>query len=196
VSDPANDDEEEELELGQGLIAVGRFARLVKSVPWFSTVGDELDGKDIDNARTYLEALGFPEADIADVANWLDAEVAARNPDWNPEWWEAEEQLRMALLDEATALHGEESLLIALTHVTSTASDLVQAAATTAAARTGNADEGLIRAAAGAATQACYQAALVLAAEGEPEHAFAAKFRLFESGRWPLGIVGNTFHLF
>jgi hypothetical protein len=196
VSDPANDDEEEELELGQGLIAVGRLARLVKSVPWFATVGDELDGKDLDNARAYLDALGFPEAEVADVANWLDAEVAARNPDWNPEWWEAEEQLRMALIDEATALHGDEPLMIALTHVTSTASDLVQAAATAAATRTGNADEGLIRAAAGAATQACYQAALVLAAEGEPEHAFAAKFRLFESGRWPLGIVGNTFHLF
>ena len=87
-------------------------------------------------------------------------------------------------------------MVIALTHVSSTASELVVEAALRAAARSGTTDEGLVRAAAGAAAQACYQAALVLAAEGEPEHAFALKFRLFESGRWPLGIVRNTFHLF
>jgi hypothetical protein len=193
----ANDDDDDDgEELGQDLIAVGRLAKLIPAIPWFSVVGDELSGEDLANARGYLDALGFPDAEVADVANWLDAEVAAHNPDWNPEWWEAEEQLRMALLDEATALHGEEAMVIALTHVTSTAADIVQNAAEISARRTGAGDEALIRAAAGAATQACYQAALVLAAGGEPDHAFALKFKLFESGRWPLGIVGNTFHLF
>lgn len=197
---PANDDEEEDEgggeELGADLVAVGRLARMVKTIPWFAVVGDDLDADALAVARAYLEALGFPDCDVADVANWIDAEVAARNPDWNPEWWEAEEQLRMALLDEAVALHGDDALTIGLTHVSSTASEVVHAAAAIAAARAGMADEGLIRAAAGAATQACYQAALVLAAGAEPDHAFALKFRLFESGRWPLGIVGNTFHLF
>jgi hypothetical protein len=65
-----------------------------------------------------------------------------------------------------------------------------------AAARGGVADMALIRAAAGAATQACYQAALVLAAGAEAEHPFAIKFRLYEAGRWPLGIVGMTFNVF
>jgi len=195
---PANDDDAEDdgEELGQDLLAVGRFAKLIPTIPWFSVVGDELSAEDLANARAYLDALGFPDAEVADVANWLDAEVAAHNPDWNPEWWEAEEQLRMALLDEASGLHGEEAMVIALTHVSSTASEVVQTAATISANRTGAGDEALIRAAAGSATQACYQAALVLAAGGEPDHPFALKFRLFESGRWPLGIVGNTFHLF
>lgn len=198
---PANDDEEDDageeaIEVGAGLLAVGRLARMLASIPWFAVVGDTLADSEIEVARGYLDALGFPDSDVADVANWWDAEVAARNPDWNPEWWEAEEQLRMALLDEAVALHGEEALTIALTHVSSIASEVVHAAAAAGAARDGVEDEGLVRAAAGAAAQACYQAALVLAAEGEPDHAFALKFRLFESGRWPLGIVGNTFHLF
>jgi hypothetical protein len=193
----ANDDDDDDgEELGQDLLAVGRFAKLISAIPWFSVVGDELSREDLSNARAYLDALGFPDADVADVANWLDAEVAVHNPDWNPEWWEAEEQLRMGLLDDASGLHGEEAMVIALTHVTSVAAEVVQAAAEISARRTGNADEALIRAAAGAATQACYQAALVLAAGGEPDHAFALKFKLFESGRWPLGIVGNTFHLF
>ena len=115
MSTPANDDEEPE-ELGHGLLAVGRFARLVRSLPWFARVGDELDAGDLDNARAYLEALGFPDAEVADVANWLDAEVAAHNPDWNPEWWEAEEQLRMALLDEASAQHGVRRWSVAIGH--------------------------------------------------------------------------------
>ena len=37
-----------------------------------------------------------------------------------------------------------------------------------------------------------------LAAEDEDDehHAFALKYRLFESGRWPIGVVGNSFHIF
>jgi hypothetical protein len=72
----------------------------------------------------------------------------------------------------------------------------VHGAAAVAASRSGVADEALIRAAAGAATQGAYHAALVLAAGGDEHHPFAIKFRLFEAGRWPLGIVGATFNLF
>ena len=59
-------------------------------------------------------------------------------------------------------------------------------------------DEELIRAAVGAASQAIYQAGLLLAAENEEDqnHPFALKYRLFESGRWPIGVVGNSFHIF
>jgi hypothetical protein len=38
----------------------------------------------------------------------------------------------------------------------------------------------------------------LLAAENEDDqhHAFALKYRLFESGRWPIGVIGNSFHIF
>ena len=29
-----------------------------------------------------------------------------------------------------------------------------------------------------------------------PEHLFVRKYALFESGRWPLGVVGGLFYLF
>ena len=86
--------------------------------------------------------------------------------------------------------------MLALTHVANQASEAVLAAAEAAAGRFGVEDEALIRAAAGAAAQACYHAALVLAAEGDEEHPFALKYRLYEAGRWPLGIVGRSFSLF
>jgi hypothetical protein len=65
-----------------------------------------------------------------------------------------------------------------------------------AAERDGLADAALVRAASGAATMALHAAALArLAGEG-PDHLFMRKCALFESGRWPLGVVGGSLHLF
>jgi hypothetical protein len=49
--------------------------------------------------------------------------------------------------------------------------------------------------------QSAHQAALVLVAAADPDfeaehHPFAAKFRLFEFGRWPVGVIGRSFNLF
>jgi hypothetical protein len=38
--------------------------------------------------------------------------------------------------------------------------------------------------------------ALVTAAGASDDHAFAAKFRLFAGGRWPLGVVGGRLFVF
>jgi len=175
---------------------VVRMAGLVRRVAWFSSVGEEPGAAEIADAEAYLAALGFPDATVAAVADWDEAEYAVRNPDWNSDWWEAEEQLRAGLIATSLERVTEAELLPALSRVTAAASAVVHGAAAVAAARFGCADEALIRAAAGAATQAAYQAALVLAAEAEEDHPFALKFRLFEAGRWPLGIVGTTFNLF
>ncbi len=178
------------------LAAVARFARLIGSVGWFRALGEPLGGTDRATAEAYASALGFPDAYVATVANWEEAEAVAGNTDWNSDWWEVEEQLRAALTTEAAALVGEEALEFALTHVAARAADVVREAAEAASMHGGVADDELVRAAAGAAVQACHQAALVLAADGEPDHPFALKFRLFEAGRWPLGIAGTTLNLF
>ena len=193
-------DEDDSVDTDQGdqpnLTAVVRFAAMVRRVSWFAAVGEPLSAAEIADAEAYAAALGFPDVHVAFISDWEDAEAAARNPDWNTEWWEAEEQLRAALTAQALELVDEHDLLTTLTHVSSKASDVVHGAAAAAAARSGVADEALIRAAAGAATQACYQAALVLAAEADEDHPFALKYRLFEAGRWPLGIIGRSFNLF
>jgi len=195
---PADEDEAESLDLADfpGLRAVSRFGRLVERLPWFSRLGEELETDEIDWAEAYLAALGFPDAVVGQVFDWEEAEAAAGNLDHNSSWWEAEEQLRMGLIDAACQRIDENSLTLALTHVASRAAEPVRFAAEAAASLAGIADEALILAAQGSATQACHQAALVLAAEVEDEHPFALKFRLFEAGRWPIGLAGNSFNLF
>ena len=196
----AGDDSDAEalldLEDFPGLRAVVRFTRLAPDIAWFSRLGAELEDDEIEWAEAYLAALGFPGADVVPILDWEDAEAAADNPDWNSAWWEAEEQLRMALIDEACQRIDQDNLSVALTHLASQAAEPIRAAAEAAAARDGILDNALILALQGNALQACHQAALVLAAEVEDEHAFAVKFRLLEAGRWPIALSGNSFNLF
>jgi hypothetical protein len=173
-----------------------RLALMTRRLGWFSNLGRSLTTNERMDAEAYVAALGFPDVAVATVADWEEAESCVVNPGWNTAWWEAEEQLRAALLADALVQAEEHDLMRALTMVTAAASDTVHAAAEAAAERDGVGDPELIRCAAGAATQAAYQAALVLAAGADDDHAFAAKFRLFAAGRWPLGIVGQTFSIF
>ncbi|MDA1098832.1 MAG: hypothetical protein O2967_07580 [Proteobacteria bacterium] len=190
--------DEAELADFPGLLAVSQFVRMLGGVPWFGGLGLELDGREVLLAEEYLLALGFPEARIAPVMDWQEAADAAANPEWNTDWWEAEEQIRMALVAEACLLADEDTVMVALTHLQNQAVQAVAESAELAAEAAGIDDEELIRAAAGGAAQGIYQAGLLLAAENENDehHAFALKYRLFESGRWPIGVIGNSFHIF
>jgi hypothetical protein len=197
------DDDEDEIDPEDypTLVAVARFARALERVDWFTLLGEPLSEDEEDEALDYLQALGFPDAMVVPVADWEEAESCAANPDWNSAWWEAEEQSRAALLSDALEILDEEEVTAALNDVTGRALELAGSAAAAAAARAGVDDEALIRAAAGAAVQGAYQAALVYLAgagldEDEDEHPFAIKFRLFEAGRWPLGVVGASFNIF
>jgi hypothetical protein len=178
------------------LLRVRGFAGEIRRASWFAGCGEPLTAGDLDDASAYLAALGLAPCETAPVASWTDVAAITQLPDWSRVWWEAEEGERTRLFDLARAAQRECPLLAALTAVTQTASDVVIGAAAVAAARAGVADEALHRVAAGAATQACYQAALAIAADAGEAHGFAAKFRLFAAGRWPLGIVGDRFFVF
>lgn len=206
IVEVANDDEDldDDFDIGgdggsddlDGLRAVARLAKLVGGLPWFSAVGRPLSKAQLADAEGYVFGLGFPGIGIAGVEDWLAASHAAQAPDWGDDWWQAEEQMRKSLLDEALLLNPEHDLMVALEHVSTRASEKAFDRATASAAKQGVSDPALLQVAAGAAAQAAYQAALVLAADGDAEHPFALKFRLFEAGRLPLGITGNTFNLF
>jgi hypothetical protein len=87
-------------------------------------------------------------------------------------------------------------LLADLTRTVDRTTESVHGAAAVEAARRGCSDPGLIRAAAGAASEALYLAELArLAGEGE-DHPFARKQSLFAGGHWPLGIVSGRYHVF
>ncbi|MBM3597819.1 MAG: hypothetical protein FJX35_06360 [Alphaproteobacteria bacterium] len=179
--------------------AIDVFARSIVQASWFAALGAPLSAGEDADVRTYLAGLAIPGlADVAIdiVADWPSAKRIADAPDWDRRWWNGEEALRQAALQQAIARLGQGRAMAALTRVTEGASDRVHGLAASAAQRDGVADQALVRAAAGAATQACYQAALALAAEAERDHAFTAKYRLFAAGRWPLGLVGGHFFLF
>ncbi len=178
------------------LVSVVRFNKLIPSIPWFSSVGDPLKIKELQAARDYMDMLGFPDAFVAEVEDWEDAAYAAANPEFNSEWWEAEEQLRMGLTANALELMGEEDLNLALTHVSATASEFITQAMEEITEDVGIEDQELIRAAIGSAVQSCHQAALVLAAGEEDSHPFALKYKLFEQGHWPIAITGSSFNIF
>jgi hypothetical protein len=178
------------------IAAVVALARRAEAAAWFAAVGaPPTAGEDVDAAR-YLRALGRAEVTLGAVSDWGRAKALADSPDWDAGWWDAEERLRQALLDVAGRRHGRAVLLAALTEATQAVSDPAHGHAARSLVGAGIADAALARAAAGAATQATYLAGLAAAAEVPVEHAFHAKFRLFEAGRWPLGIVGARFWLF
>jgi hypothetical protein len=180
---------------GDALAAVRVFASAIPRGSWFAACGDALTPSERADAAAYLAALGIPDADVADVAGWAEAATATQDPAWSRAWWDAEAHAQAALQRRAAARLGTERLLAALTQVTEAAASLSGAAAL-AMSRAGVADPVLMRVAAGAAAQACHQAALALAAAGGADDLFAVKYRLFTAGRWPLGIVGDRFFVF
>ncbi|WP_417320479.1 hypothetical protein [Emcibacter sp.] len=178
------------------LLQVGRFARLIPHTDWFRNVGEPLSPALREKARAYLDALGFPGADIAQILDWDEAAATMETNDWNSPWWEAEEQLLASLAATAQEMLDPDALQVALTLVHTQASEYVTENLLTTADMWGIHDDELIRAAAGTAIHCCYQTALMIAVGEEEDHPFALKFQLFEEGWWPLGIVGNTFNIF
>lgn len=178
------------------LINLKRFAMVVDRVSWFSTIGERLTPDVEEIARDYLDGLGFPDAELAPIQSFEEAADAAASLDWDSAAWEAEEQLRAGLVVDALAHIDEEGLQVALAHISSTTSDGLQEAMENLAALWDVEDETLITAATGAVVQTVYNAALLLAAGGEETHPFALKYRLFELGRWPIGVHGRSLNLF
>jgi hypothetical protein len=178
------------------LSAVRDFAARLAQGSWFAACGEKLTESEIDDARGWMAALGLAVAGIDGVATWQEAATLSRRADWSRDWWEAEESERKSLHARAASRLGEEPLLDALSAVARKATDTLHGAAALATARSGVADQALSRVAAGAASQACHQAALALAAEAGPGHGFAAKHRLFAGGRWGLGVVGGRCFVF
>jgi hypothetical protein len=183
------------------LARIRRFARALERIPWFANLGEPLTPGARAAARSYTEGLGFPEADVAILVDWDDAAGAAESIDWNSPAWEAEELLRADLTGRALELLSEDALNIGMALIADRVSEPAKEQMEQASFIWDVEDEAQKQLAVGAAVQAAHQAALVLIAAADPsfdadDHPFTAKFRLFEFGRWPVGVVGSSFNLF
>jgi hypothetical protein len=171
---------------GEGLAALAAFAREIPRGSWFAALGEPLTEGERAEARLYVaEIVGRNAVSIAGVADWLGAQAIIKR-DYDHAWWDAEMLAQHAARQRAESAHGKEALLAALEPIVDAAGALNGPAAL-AASRAGITDQALIRVAAGAAAQACHQAALAIAADADANHPFAIKYRLFAGGRWPLG---------
>lgn len=175
---------------------VARFAQLIPKTPWFRHIGDPLEDALAADCRHYAEALGFPDAEPAVIAFWEEARGALESTDLDPPAWEEEEQLRAALVAAACETVEEAELTMVLDYIAAIAADSAQAGAEDMRRFLQIEDEAFTRLAMGAGAQVCHQAALVLAGDGDAEHPFSLKYRLFEHGRWPLGIIGSSLNIF
>ncbi|MEQ8746358.1 hypothetical protein [Pyruvatibacter sp.] len=178
------------------LARIRRFATAATRVDWFAHVGEHPGPFTMDMAEHYADALGFPDARVALVTDWAEAAAAAETLDFDSASWEAEEQLRSALTMDALAVLSEDALSVALTHVAATIHAPIRTSVEEALAIWDEPTDEMLDLAVGSAVQACHQAALVLAAGAEEDHPFALRFRLFEGGRWPIGVAGLSFNLF
>ncbi|WP_300542637.1 hypothetical protein [Maricaulis sp.] len=174
------------------------FAESLNANTWFSRLGEPLDDREKDLARTYLDGLGFPEAEPALLSGWDEAAGAAESLDTDPMGWEAEEMLRTGLVSRALERLDEQAVGAALALVAQKTGDTARDAIEDAAAVADVEDMTLVHAAAGALAQAANGAALVVLAEAEgdePPHPFLARWRLFARGRWPVGLAGATYNI-
>ncbi len=198
--------EDEELEqLERELPALSRLRRFadgLEQVRWFSHLGEVLSPSARKSAEAYIDNLGFPEVDVAVLANWDDAAAAAETFDWSNPAWEAEELARADLTSQALAIMSEEALQLGLSVISDKASHAAKSALLDTAALWDMVDENVHNLSVGSAVHSVYGAGLaLLASAADPDfdaaqHAFAAKFRLFGLGRWPVGIVGQSCNIF
>lgn len=197
TDEPEMEDELDELfDEYPSLRLVAPFLALAENVRWYRMLGEAPDRETADLARDYAAALGFPDAEPAFLPDWADAADAAESTDFNSPAWEAEEQLRAALTSDVLDALDEQTFEMVVAHVAQAVAETIESATEEAAQDLRIADEGFLLAASGAAAQACHQAALVAMAGAEDDHPLALRFRLFEKGRWPIGIVGNSFLIF
>ncbi|MEM1379949.1 MAG: hypothetical protein AAGH41_04905 [Pseudomonadota bacterium] len=184
------------------LVGVRRLAEGFDRMPFFSHLGEPPTDAVRRSAQAYLDRLGFPDAELAILPTPEDVADAAETLDWASPAWEAEELARADLTARAAEVLSEDALEIALRMVTAKAGEAAKVSIEEEGAIWDIGDEALQRLAVGAVVQTATNAALsVLASEADPEldvadHLFTHKFKLFELGRWPVSVLGQSFSLF
>ena len=152
---------------------------------WFSALGEPLGDAERSEIAAYLSGFNL-NAPVRPVANWAEAGKICKQP--AEAWWRLEEGERERL-EKSARLNPADREWLAL-------NETLHGAAAVAAARSGCADAALIRAAAGAASYAAYQARLARAAGAGDDHPFLRKYALYCGGRWPLGVYEGQFAIF
>lgn len=184
------------LDTSAGLKAFRPFVDMACNAPWFRTIGEEPGRQQVRLAELYAVDMGFPDAMPAFLGDWQEVSEAVLAHDYNSPAWEAEEQIRAGLAADLVELVGEDVATMLMTYLSEQLAPHLEEAAAEAAEHLRIDDEGFVTAMVGAGVQAAHMAAMVILCEREDNHPSARKYALFEEGRWPIGIIGNSVMVF
>lgn len=173
--------------------------QIVPALPkrvWFNSVGTPLSDNERAECDQYLQGLGLPRWDVAIVSTWEEAMARSGKGNWFQRWWDRERSEERKLFELASQRHSPDTLLLRVANLMHGSAALFLSPASVACTRAGVTDSTIAGSAAGAAAQSLHQYGLAsITGQGE-EHFFAAKFRLFLSGRWPLCVEEERLFLF
>ncbi len=172
--------------------------QIVPALPkavWFNAVGTPISEDERDVGSRYLRGLGAKNCAIIAASTWEEALALSRRASWHEKWWERERQEERKLFEQASAAHSSDAVLLRLANLMQGSSTLFLSPASLACTRAGVSD-AIAKSAAGAAAQCLHQYGLASITGRGDEHPFAAKFRLFLAGRWPLCVTEDSFFVF
>ncbi len=183
-------------ELPYGKLPADQIVPALPKRVWFNAVGMPLSDNERMESTRYLRGLGLTTWELVGVGTWDEAVALAGKSNWNARWWDRERQEERKLFEEASNQHSPDALLLRLANLMQGSSTLFLSPASVACARAGVSDSTIANSAAGAAAQSLHQYGLASITGQSDEHFFAAKFRLFLSGRWPLCVSEDRFFVF
>jgi hypothetical protein len=173
--------------------------QIVPALPkraWFNAVGTALGENERSECMRYLRGLGASACVLVAVSSWNEALALSNKASWSATWWERERQEERKLFEQAAANHSPDAIVLRLANLMQGSSTLFLSPAAIACTRAGISDSGIASSAAGAAAQSLHQYGLASITGQGDEHLFAAKFRLFLAGRWPLCVTDEKFYVF
>jgi hypothetical protein len=87
--------------------ALAEFSDRLGTASWFSMIGEPLTPAEQTDAARYMSCLGLDEVETQGIGSWESAEACIKSTDWNSDWWDAEDRLRVDLLERAEQRFGK-----------------------------------------------------------------------------------------
>lgn len=177
-----------------GMLPADQILPALPKGVWFSSVGQELTALERAECRHHLLKIGKPD-EVTLVRSWEHAHAIITGPTCAAclEYERAEER---RLFEVASSQVSSDTVLLRLSNLMRGSADLFRGPAAVACTKASVTDPAIPAAAAGCASQALHQYGLARLAGEDEQHFFAAKFRLFLGGRWPLGADATQLYLF
>ncbi len=179
--------------------AVGAFIKVLKNIPWFRRIGHPLSQEERAAATLCAKSLGFT-AEPVELTSWSEAADIAHALYSQSSWSEEEENISNDIAQSVLKIFNLDQVQVMTTQVQAEATPLIVERVGSNASMWGFDDDQAINAAVGASVKCCCSVMHLMSSEYAgndlEKHYLGVKFKLFELGRWPLGVLGHTFYIF